>query len=165
MDKVDTEKIEYKIDSINIISHTQKDFSEYGLKSSDIKSGKCQLRLGLVIDSDKSCITIPMKITVSVEHENKKHELFSTEAEYTYRIKKMKSLFIANEADKYDIPDEFIRTLIGTALSGMRGIMVASTTIPEYKKIILPLIGTSNLLEEIKKKQLEMTSNVNPSSN
>lgn len=165
MDKVDSEKIEYKIDSINIINHTEKDFSEYGLKPSDIKTGDCQIRLGLVIDKDKSYITIPMKIGFFTEHENKKCELFSTEAEYIYRIKKFKSLFITSDPNKYDIPDAFIRTLIGTALSGMRGIMIASTTIPEYKKIILPLIGTSNLLEEIKKKQLEMTVDTNPSKN
>ena len=102
---------------------------------------------------------------MSMEHESNKYELFSTEAIYRYRIKKFKSLFVTDDPDKYEIPDAFMRTLIGTSLSGMRGIMIALTTIAEYKKIILPLIGTSKLLEEIKKKkELEVTSSINPST-
>lgn len=157
MDKVDTTNIkatiEYKIDSINIINHTQKHFSEHGLKPSDIKSGECQIGIDIIIEADKSSIAIPMKVVMSMEHESNKYELFSTEAIYRYRIKKFKSLFVTDDPDKYEIPDAFMRTLIGTALSGMRGIMIALTTIAEYKKIILPLIGTSKLLEEIKKKK------------
>lgn len=156
MDTADTANInkiiEYKIDSINIINHTQKHFSEYGLKSSDIKNGDCQIGIDIMIEGNKSCISIPIKVVMSVEHESNKYELFSTEAVYTYRIKKFKSLFVINEPDKYVIPDAFMRTLIGTSLGGMRGIMVALTTIAEYKIFILPMIETSKLLEEIKKK-------------
>lgn len=166
MDKADTasieQKIEYKIDSILIINHTEKHFSEYALKSSDIKKGYCQIGIDIRIEGDKSCIVIPMKVVMSMDHEGKKYELFSTEAVYTYRIKKFKSLFMANESDKYMIPDIFMRTLIGTALGGMRGIMVASTSIAEYKKIILPLMETSKLLEEIKKKNSELKSSKKP---
>lgn len=168
MAKADTASInkiiEYKIDSINITNHTQKHFSEYGLKSSDIKNGNCQIGIDISIEDDKSCIAIPMKVVMSMEHEGNKYELFSTEAVYTYRIKKFKSLFVMNEPGKYTIPDGFMRTLMGTALGGMRGIMVASTTIAEYKKIILPLIETSKLLEEVKKAQSEMKLSTNPSS-
>jgi len=166
MDKADTESInkiiEYKIDSINIINHTQKHFSEYGLKSSDIKNGYCQIGIDIRIEGDKSCIAIPMKVDKSMDHEGNKYELFSTKAVYTYRIKKFKSLFMTNESGKYIIPDIFMRTLIGTALGGMRGIMIASTSIAEYKKIILPLMETSKLLEEIKKNKSELKSGKNP---
>lgn len=169
MDKVDTanveKTIEYRIESINIINYSQNHFSEYGLKSSDIKKGECQIGIDIKIDDNKSCISIPMKVTMFMEHEGKKCELFSSEAVYTYGIKNFKSLFMKKEPDQYVIPDIFMRTLIGTALSGMRGIMVASTTIAEYKKILLPLIGTSELLQEIKKKQLEKTVDTNPSKN
>ena len=168
MDKADTarinKKIEYKIDSIEIINHTQKHFSEYGLKSSDIKNGECQIGIDIRIENNKSCIAIPMKVVMFMEHEGKKYELFSTEAVYAYKIKKFKSLFMTNESDKYTIPDAFMRTLIGTALSGMRGIIVASTTIAEYKKIILPMIETSKLLEEVKKAQSKIKLSTNSSS-
>lgn len=168
MDKAKTisidKTIEYKIDSIDVINHTQKHFSEYGLKSSDIKNGDCQIGIDIRIEADNSCIAIPMKIVMSMEHEGDKYELFVTEAIYIYRIKKFKSLFLTSDHDKYEIPDAFMRILIGTALSGMRGIMVALTTIPEYKKVLLPLIETSKLLEEIKKNKSEMPLNTNPSS-
>lgn len=166
MDKAYTasteQKIEYKIDSINIINHSEKHFSEYGLKSSDIKKGYCQIGIDIRIEGDKSCIVIPMKVVMSMDHEGKKYELFSAEAVYTYKIKKFKSLFMANESDKHMIPDIFMKTLIGTALGGMRGIMFASTSIAEYKKIILPLIETSKLLEEIKKNNPELKSSKKP---
>lgn len=143
--------IEYKIDSIEIINHTQKHFSEFALKSSDIKKGECQIGLDIRIEGDKSCIVIPVKVVMFMEHRGNKYELFSAEAVYTYKVKKFKSLFIANKPNQYTIPDTFMQTLIGTALGGMRGIMIASTTISEYKKLILPLIETSKLLEEFKK--------------
>lgn len=154
--------IEYKIDSINIINHTQKHFSEYGLKSSDIKNGESTIGIDIRIEGDKSRIAILMKVVMSLKHEGEKYELFSTEAIYTYIIKNFKSLFVMNEPDKYIIPDIFMRTLIGTALSGMRGIMFALTTIAEYKKIILPMIETSKILEEVKKAHSEKKSNTNP---
>jgi hypothetical protein len=157
MNKADTARIkkiiEYKIDSIDIINHTQKHFSDYDLRSSDIKKAECQIGIDIRIKGDKSCIAIPMKVVMASEHEGKKCEFFSTEAVYTYRIKKFKSLFMTDKPNQYKIPDEFMRILIGTALGGMRGIMVASTTIAEYKKIILPLIETSKLLEDIKKRE------------
>jgi len=163
-DKANINKtIEYRIDSINIIKHTQKHFSEYGLKSFDIKNGECQIGIDIRIESNKSCIAIPMKVVMSMEHEDNKYELVSTEAVYTYRIKKFKSLFITNELDEYIIPDAFMRTLIGTALGGMRGIMVALTNIAEYKSIILPLVETAKLLEEVKKGKSEMKSSTKPS--
>lgn len=166
MDKVDTanveKTIEYRIESINIISHSQNHFSEYGLKSSDIKKGECEIGIDIRIDDNKSCISIPMKVIMFMEHEGKKCELFSSEAVYTYGIKNFKSLFMKKESDEYVIPDIFMRTIIGTALSGMRGIMVASTTIAEYKKIFIPLISTATLLEEFKKKKAELESSKKP---
>ena len=168
MDKADIasvkKTIEYKIDSINIINHSEKHFSEYGLKSSDVKNGNCEIGVDIRIADDKSCIAIPMKVAMFLEHEGNKYELFSTEAIYTYRIKKFKSLFVMNKPGSYTIPDTFMRTLIGTALSGMRGIMVASTTIAEYKKIILPMIETSKILEEVKKAHSNMESSTNHSA-
>jgi len=168
MDKANTtgdkKIVEYKIDSINIVNHSEKHFSEYGLKSSNIKNGECEIGINVKIEGDKSCIAVPMKVVMFLEHEGNKYELFSTEAIYTYRIKKFKSLFITNESHKYVIPDVFMRTLIGTALSGMRGIMVASTAIAEYKKLILPMLETSKILEEIKNRQSEMNSSTTPSA-
>ncbi|MDY0093669.1 MAG: hypothetical protein RBT80_13300 [Candidatus Vecturithrix sp.] len=153
MDKSSTQNahktIEYRIDSINIINHFEKHFSEYGLKSSDIKNGDCEIGIDIRIKADKSCIAIPMKVSMSVMHDDNKCELFATEAIYTFGIKKFKSLFAMNEQGDYVIPDTFMRILIGTALSGMRGIMIASTTIAEYKKIILPMIETSKILENL----------------
>ena len=155
MDKNDTQNIqktiEYRIDSINIINHSEKHFSGYGLKSSDIKNGDCEIGIDVRIDGEKSCIAVPMKVSMYLKSDGKKYDLFSAEAIYTYRIKKLKSLFEIDEPSKFVIPDEFLRTLIGTALSGMRGIMVALTTVEEYKKIILPLIETTKILENLKK--------------
>ena len=165
IDKVNIQKtIEYKIDSINIINHSEKHFSEYGLNSSDIKNGGCEIGIDIRIDAEKSCIAIPMKVSTFLSHKGSKNELFCTEAIYTYRIKKFKSLFVMNEPSKYVIPDAFMRSLIGTALSGMRGIMVASTTIAEYRKIILPMIETSKILENVKKAQSAMASRTNASA-
>jgi hypothetical protein len=149
----DKKIIEYKIESISVINHSEKHFSEYGLKSSDIKNGYCEIGINIKIDADKSCIAIPVKVIVSLKHENNKYELFSTEAIYTFRIKRFKTQFETNEHGKYMISDTLMRTLIGTAMGGMRGIMVASNTIAEYRKIILPLIDTSSLLNTIKKAQ------------
>lgn len=153
--------IEYKIDSINIIKHSQINFSNYGLKSSDIKNGECQIGMNIKIEADKSCISFPMIVAMFLVHEGKQYELFSTEAIYTYKIKKFRSLFMTDDPNNYNIPDLFMRTLIGTALSGMRGIMFALTTITEYKRLILPLIPTSKILEEVKKAQSKMKAQTN----
>ena len=162
MDKIDKanvhKTIEYKIDSINILNHSEKHFSEYGLNSSDIKNGDCEIGIDIRIDADNSCIAIPMKVSMFLRHKDNKNELFCAEAIYTYRIRKFKSLFEMNEQGNYVIPDTFMRSLIGTALSGMRGIMVASTTIAEYRKIILPMIETSKILENVKKAHSAMVS-------
>jgi hypothetical protein len=142
--------VEYKIDSLRIINHTEKPFSEYGLTSSDIKKGSCQIGLNIHIDAPKSTISIPVKVVVSTEHESKQYELFTTEAMFTFKIKRFASLFKTKEPDKYKIPDAVMRTLIGTVVGGVRGIMVASCTVAEYKKIILPFVDTAKMLESVK---------------
>jgi hypothetical protein len=165
MDKTNITKanktIEYKIDSIKVINHAEKHFSKCGLKSSDIKNGHCKIGINIHIDPNKSLIAIPMKVTVFSDGKAK-HELFRTEAIYTFKIKKFKAQFNTNEQGVSNIPDAFMRTLIGTALGGMRGIMVASTTIAEYKNIILPLIETSQILENVKDAQSKMKPTTNP---
>ena len=142
--------VEYKIDSLRVINHSEKHFSEYGLKSSDIKNGPCEIGINIQINAPKSSIAIPMKVVVFSEHEGNRYELFSTEAIYTFKIKRFKTQFNTNEQGKYNIPDAIMRTLIGTVIGGMRGIMVASSTIAEYKRIILPFIDTSKILESVK---------------
>lgn len=151
--KKDKIKLAYRVDSIEIVNHSEKNFSEYGLKKSQIKNGDCEIGLNIQIDPEKGSIAIPIKVVVHSEHEGSRYELFSNEVIYTFKVKNFKEQLNTNEQGQYDIPDTFMRTLIGATVGGMRGIMVALTTIDEYKKIILPLIDTSTLFEVVKKAQ------------
>lgn len=143
--------IEFRIEEIKIINYFEKDFSEYGLKSTDIKNGSCQVGLNIGFDSKKGTISIPVKATFYVKSNDKDLEIFGIETVHVYKIKKFNKQFKEDENKQFDIPDHLLKSLIGTSVGGTRGMILASKKIPEYKKINLPLLNTSHLLGLFKK--------------
>jgi hypothetical protein len=156
MDKVkkagEVKTVEYKIDSIEVNSHKENDYAEYGLKSTDLRKWSCEIGLNIQIVAPKSKITIPIKIAIFSERGDKRYELFTTEASFSYKIKRFKTLFTTSKEGRVRIPDGFILSLLGTTIGGMRGIIVASAKTPEYKKVVLPFLNLAKMLQEIKKK-------------
>ncbi len=82
----------------------------------------------------------------------KKDKLFSIETVHKFKLKDFKGLFKKNKENQFNIPDSLLNHLIGIAIGGTRGMIAASTKNPKYKKIILPLVITSQLLDTYKNK-------------
>jgi len=148
------EIIEFKLIDLEIKSFSEKNFAEYGLTSADFKVAKvgtCNIGFNLKIDNKKGLIALPMIVEFFLGLNNKSYKLFSIETVHTFKLKKVGDLFKKNENDQYNMPDAFISHILGIAIGGTRGMLVASNKIPEYKKIMLPLIPTSHLIDSYKK--------------
>jgi len=148
--KKTTEIIEFKIIDLEIKSFSEKNYEEYGLKASDIKEGGCKIGFNLKIDNKKGIIALSI-LAEFFSHINKQEcKLFSIETVHKFKLKKFGELFKKNKNNIFNIPDAFVNHLLGIAIGGTRGMLAASIKIPEYKKIILPLVVTSRLLDSYK---------------
>ena len=133
------------------VSHFENDFSEYGLKSLNLRKTGFQLGIHLGIRADEELITHKIE-TIAMHKEGKKeNELFGIGAIFAYKIKNFENLFPKNRKNQYGIPDELVIMLLGMSISGIRGMLIGSNTKPEYNKIILPPINTKQLLIDYQK--------------
>ncbi len=146
------EKIEFKLIDLNIKQFLEMNYSDYELTSSDMKAGgKCHIGLNIKIDNKKGMIELGMLAEFFHKMNPEKFKLLSIETVHKFKIKRFVELFKEND-ELYDIPDGFLGHLLGIAIGGTRGMLAASIKIPEYKKIILPLVSTSELLKSVKQK-------------
>jgi len=148
--KSDLKPISYRIGSIRTNEFYEKDYTEYGIKEEELKGGHCNIGFGLKVEAEKGRLIFPMKVDFYVKGDEKAR-LFGVQTVHSFIIKDFKKQIIQDKQGKYDLPDYLIERLLGIVLGGTRGILVASVTIPEYKKIILPLIDTKKLMIEMKK--------------
>lgn len=148
--------LEFRIDEIKIINFFENSYLEYKLKSPNIMKGKCDLGFKVKIDPEKNTVAIPIKATFYFLEKDERYELFGIEAVYIYKIKNFSEKFCVDKDGKHNIPDSFIKTLLGTTISGIRGMLVALHKIPEYQKIILPMFDTTRLLDVFKKRNETM---------
>lgn len=144
--------IDFKIAEIKKITFFEKDFNQYELKSADLKKGTCNIGFNVVPDYEEGTISIPFRANFYVKSGDNDFELFGIETIHRFKIKKFAQHFKKDENDKVDIPDEFVGKLLGIAVGGTRGMLVALNTVAKYNKILLPLIDTSKLLGLMKKK-------------
>jgi hypothetical protein len=151
-DKVEL-KLEFKIDEIKKVSHFEKDFKEYGLKPSDITDGKMNLNLGVGFDQKNEIAIFSVKI--KCHSKDGKYLLFGIESIFKYYIKGLNENFRNEEIQSYQLPKPLMGVLVGTAISGTRGMMAALNTTPEYQKIYLPIVPTEKLIEDMGNKELK----------
>lgn len=148
--KTNSEIIEFKIVGLEIISFSEKNYAEYGLKTSDIKGGMCKIGLNFKIDAKKGIIALAILAEFFPGIDNKEFKLISIETVHRFKLKKFKELFKENENDPFILPDNFLIHLLGIALGGTRGMLAASIKITEYKKIVLPLVVTREMFDSYK---------------
>ncbi|MDX9815789.1 MAG: hypothetical protein RBT06_02480 [Smithellaceae bacterium] len=141
-------KFEFKIDEIKKTKHFENDFREYGLNQQDIKNGKINLNIGLGFDQKKELVFFNIK--VNCFSMDGKHLLFGIETLFKYKIVDLNKLYRSEETKSYQIPDHFMNTLLGAAISGTRGMLAALNTTPEYQKIFLPMIQADQLIKDLK---------------
>jgi len=143
--KSELKPISFRIASIRTNEFYEKDYTQYGIEEGKIEQGYCNIGFGLKVDAEKGTLTFPIKVDFYVK-EDEKASLFGVETAHSFVIKDFKSQISQDKEGKYDIPDYLIERMLGIALSATRGILVASVTIPEYKRILLPLIDTKKLI-------------------
>ena len=77
-------------------------------------------------------------------------DLFGIKTRHLYKIKNIESIVKKVENDNFNIPDNFLATLISIAYSGTRGMLVILITNNKYRKIFLPLVQPTKLLPKKK---------------
>ena len=147
--KKERKKVEFKINDITLKRFSETDFKNYGLKESDLDNGGCNIGFKIAVDNNNKMIAL--SILAEFFADVKDNILFSIETVHEFKIKYFNRLFKKQEGGLYDIPDAILMHLLGIAIGGTRGMIVASVQIPQYKKIFLPLITTSQLLDAYKK--------------
>lgn len=157
--KKTSEVIEFKLVDLEKKGFSEKNYEDYGLKSSDIKEGGCKIGFNLRIDDKKGIIILAI-LAEFFSHINKQEcKLFSIETVHKFKLKKIGEIVKKNKNNIFNIPDAFVNHLLGIAIGGTRGMLAASITVPEYKKIFLPLVVTSNLLDSYKRTMSDKTVN------
>jgi len=140
---VEKEKPEKKPILFNINSIRTDSFYENNVPNEQIKKGKCNIGFGLNVDSKKGKLIFPVKVDFFTEDDV---SIFGIETIHAFKIKDFESHIKKDEDGEYNIPNGLIERLLGLAISGTRGMLVVSVTLPEYKKIFLPLVDISKLL-------------------
>ncbi|HED08020.1 MAG TPA: hypothetical protein ENI57_07895 [Ignavibacteria bacterium] len=144
-------KIQFKISEIKKIEHFEKDFKEYGLKLDDLKKCKLETQVGLNIDPQKSSIAIKFSANFFFTQGIKKINLFGIKTLHSFKIRSFnKTLAILNN-NEIDLPDNFIKTLLGISISSSRGMMAVLNTNPAYQKYNIPLMNPTELIETMMK--------------
>lgn len=135
--------------SFNIASISTIRFYENQIELGPKEQGKCQLGFGLNIDSKNGRLIFPMKVKFFSVSDNQ-NPFLGIETVHSFSVPNFSKLFKKDANGKFYIPDGLIERLLGLAISGTRGMLVASVTIPEYKKLFLPIVDISRLLAMMK---------------
>jgi hypothetical protein len=151
VDKQKPKAIEYRISEIKKIHFFENDPQEFKLSEKDIE--KTDFKLGLIIDINGEEESIAHRLSVIVSPANNEEvRLFGSESSFKYIIKNFNNYFPGNRQKGYEIPKGFMEALLSISISGLRGMLAALNTIPEYKGNILPPVDAKNLLENYHKK-------------
>lgn len=119
------------------------------LEKEKVKKGKCNIGFGLNVDSKQGRLSFPIKVEF-FPNTGENVPLFGIETVHSFTIKDFQNHLKKDENGKFHIPDGLIERLLGLAISGTRGMLVASVNLPEYKKVFLPLVDISRLLKLMK---------------
>ena len=151
------EKIDiiFRIIEIKKISHSEHDYNEYGLTEGDLKKAQLKVGVKFEIHIDEGCLSFTIISRLECEKEKESYELFNMEVLYKFEIKDFNNVFKVSGPKKVIIPDQFIQTLIGIAISGARGIQAVIITNQAYKNKLIPLINTKEILNLLKLKGIK----------
>ena len=144
----------FKLHNADIIEYSEKNFSEYGFKATDVKKGPCEIGFNIKGSPKKGLISIFLMAKFYLKQNKKNYELFTIETVHKFKIKNFSATFKPNKKGKmlYNMPDMFVKHILGIAIGGTRGMLIASNKNPRYKNIILPLLDISKLLDSYKRK-------------
>jgi len=143
-------EIHYNLIEIKKISHSENDYSEYGLTEDDIKTLQSKVELLFAPLPDEECLEFIVNSNIECVKDKKTYNLFEMRVLYKFKIKDFKKAFEGSEKKNIKIPDQFLQVLVGMVISGARGIQAVLITNPAYKKVLIPIINTKNTIEGLK---------------
>ncbi|HEX9652153.1 MAG TPA: hypothetical protein VGA99_00450 [bacterium] len=146
--KTDEKKtIQYKIAEIKKLAHYENDFREFGLNENELEPMQVQFTMKTIRDESPNSISIYMK--VDFLDKEQRFNLFGLTCIYRFEIKGLEIKF--TKEGTFQLPKEATRQFLSLIISGVRGMLVAVNTTPEYHKILLPLIDPDDLASELEK--------------
>ena len=107
--------------------------------------------VGLNIDPQKSSIAIKFSANFFFTQGIKKINLFGIKTLHSFKIRSFNKTFAILNNNKIDLPDNFIKTLLGISISSSRGMMAVLNTNPAYQKYNIPLMNPTELIETMMK--------------
>ena len=155
MDEKKSIEVSFKIEEIKKISHSEINFKEYGIKSSEVSNGDYNVSIGIKFEVEESTIEILVNSRYHLKNgENEDINLFELNNSYIFKIKNFKKVFNVKKRDENDydinIPDEFIANLLNISIAGARGMQAVLNTVPEYKKLYIPLLNTMEIIKDFR---------------
>lgn len=143
-------EITFRILEIKKISHSEYDYSEYGLTEEDLKRAQGQVVVKFAIINDEECLAFTVESSYECKKDKENYTLFSLEVLYKFQIKDFNNIFKSTQPEEVKIPDQFLQTLMGIAISGARGIQAVVNTNQRYKNVFIPIVNTKEMLRPIK---------------
>ncbi|MBL4662540.1 MAG: hypothetical protein JKY22_03025 [Flavobacteriaceae bacterium] len=150
---------------IQIKNIKEKEFrySAHNLNSINDKHLSLGFKLGFKVNPKKNCFTIKLVVIYNYDNpseEGEQLELLYFSIATKFKIKNLKKIIRKEENDdnKFEMPDAIMITMVGAAISTIRGMMVyklSGTLLSEY---YLPLINIPDFLD------IKSSQNVNEDS-
>lgn len=147
---MEKKSIQYRIAEFKITKHFENELSQTGIKKISLPSTKINFSVTTKFDVPKNILHFMIKVVSYHKIKDKMVELFGLENICSFEIKDLNKI-LPIEDDKIKIPDNLMLALLNIVVSGTRGMLVAMNKNPEYASLILPVINSKDLLENIKK--------------
>jgi len=106
----------------------------------------------LSIDAEDETVIIQPTVVFCCTRNKKDIDLFGGTVLYEFEIRDFNKYFTNGEKGKTTFLQEFLEQLLGTALSGLRGMFVLLNKQSLYKNAYLPLVDPKPFLDQFKKK-------------
>lgn len=143
-------EIEFKIIELKKIHYFENDLSESEYNLRDIKNANFEVGMHLIFNEKERIINLELTVNFYKILEKKRLGLFGIKTTNKFKFKQFKEVFLKDSERGYMIPDQLMHTLLGISLSNTRGMLAAMNSLPEYSKIVLPLINTKEMLKTMK---------------
>ncbi len=111
----------------------------------DVKNLKLRYSIDLHYNNKTHIISIPFQVDFDI----KDIDIFGIKTIHEFEIQNPEISAKESKKGVYDIPNDFIRTLIAITISTTRGILFESLSNPEYKKYKLPLLNPTKILDQL----------------
>jgi hypothetical protein len=163
MKEINTNKhlreIEFKLIELKKVHYFENDFSESEYNLKDIRNANFEVGIQIIFNERERIINLELIVNFYKLLEKKRLKLFGIKTTNKFKFKKFKEVFFKDLKKGYMIPDQLMHTLLGISLSNTRGMLAAMNSLPEYSKIVLPLINTKEMLKTMKSRTPKKSSN------